>query len=124
MPRNMIDVDGASYFLPPLPSSSCRAYASVCGKPVQHGGAAAKAQVQPKDIVNSINGNPCPLYEGLIETIGAVGRPVVLGFFRPGNDSGKGGGGRGQGAVGQPAGGQGAWSFQRPKDAEKQKKVE
>lgn len=52
-----------------------------------NGGAAAKAHVRPFDIVNSINGEPCPQYESLVEIIQGVGRPVVLGFFRPGHDT-------------------------------------
>lgn len=84
---------------------------------VAAGGAAAKAGVRVHDTVASIDGNSSSIaYKDLIGIIGAVGRPVVMGFQRSGGGGGGGGGAGGAGARGQEAG-----PFQRAQDAARRK---
>lgn len=60
---------------------------------VPSGGAAAKAGVRVDDVVVSIDGsNSSVAYKNLIQIIGALGRPVVVGFQRGGGDAGGGAG--------------------------------
>lgn len=57
-----------------------------------NGGAAAKAGVRVNDVVVSIDGsNSSVAYQDLIQIIGALGRPVIVGFERGGGDAGGGG---------------------------------
>ncbi|CAN0415842.1 unnamed protein product, partial [Laminaria digitata] len=49
---------------------------------VRPGGVACKANVRVNDVVQAVNGNPCPSYDSILAIIGAVGRPVQVEFRR------------------------------------------
>lgn len=52
------------------------------------GSPAAKADVRPGDVVDSVNGRGPPKYSELIAVISALGRPLELGFSRGGGATG------------------------------------
>lgn len=80
---------------------------------MSNGGAAAKAGVRVNDVVVSLDGsNSSVAYKDLVQIIGALGRPVVVGFQRGSGDAGGGAGG----ARGQEAG-----PLQRAQDAARRK---
>ncbi|CAM9431207.1 unnamed protein product, partial [Discosporangium mesarthrocarpum] len=63
---------------------------------VQSGGTAAKNDVQVGDIILTIDGTRAPLFKELLAVLSALGRPLQIGFDRPG--------GKGSSAVDTPEG--------------------
>lgn len=82
------------------------------------GGPAARANVKAGDVIMSVNGSGPPKYSDLIATVSALGRPMIMGFSRPGAGAGA-GGTKGGGA---PSGGGGRSNpFQRAQEAAQRK---